>query len=173
MWQRWDADGSEVVVLLAGESMWWLAAAERGDGFTFTHPYPFSAPFSGSLDIPLPSCWLLYSSLFSNPKESSQFFWLGGYSVELVHRGVLWEPEPTQVSGSSTCLEEGVKPLHFWQWWTVNSPFCILWNCILRPTVLTVQRNSCAPFSCKPWCNTFSFPKWVGISSYQIMISKW
>lgn len=113
-----------------------------------------------------------YAHLFPDPKEDSQLFWLGVCSVGFVHRGVLWEPEPAQVSGSSTCLEEGVKPLHFWQWWAVNLPFCILWNCILHSRVLTVQWNSCALLHCKPWCSMFSFLRWVRISSYQIMISK-
>lgn len=113
-----------------------------------------------------------YAHLFPDPKEDSQLFWLGVCSVGFVHRGVLWEPEPAQVSGSSACLEEGVKPLHFWQWWAVNLPFCILWNCILHSGVLTVQWNSCALLHCKPWCSMFSFLRWVRISSYQIMISK-
>lgn len=113
---------------------------------------------------------VLISSL--TQKKTVSFFPLGVDSVGLVHRGVLWEPEPAQVSGSSTCLEEGVNPLHFWQWWAVNSPFCILWNCILHSRALGVQWNSCALLHCKPWCKMFSFPKWVRVSTYQIMISK-
>lgn len=66
------ARGSEVVLLLLLESVQGFAAAQGGDGLTFTCPFSFCA---GCLDMALPADCCAH--LFPDPKEDSQLFSTG------------------------------------------------------------------------------------------------